>query len=103
VANKSNTGTCVTMEYTTKIPLGGINAPNAPAVATVPPAKRSETPAFSTSGIEIRPTVAAVTMLEPQTAENPAHAETGAIGSPPGKWPSQVRATLNARSESPAR
>ena len=53
------------------------------------------------SGTLMRPSAAAVAVLEPDAAENPAQAKLAATASPPGNAPSHNRAARNSAAEIP--
>lgn len=48
------------------------------------------------------PTVAAVATLEPDVAAKPAQVSTLAMASPPGMWPTHLRAMSNSLRPTPA-
>ncbi len=86
----------------TKIALGGINDANVPPAATTPAANLLSYPFSSICGIATRLNTAAVAVLAPDTAANPAVAKTLATASPPGTQPNHARAALNRSWVSPA-
>src|SRR5690625_4271459 len=102
-ANRPKMDAWVAIEHTTKIPLGRINAPRARAADTAPARTVDEVPGVRSCGTEVRPMVAAVTMLDPHTAPNPAQAAAAAVGNPPGRPPHPVRATRQPRRRKLAR
>ncbi len=74
--------------------LGGIRDPSVPPTATEDVASRGPYPAFSISGVQIRPIAAAQATLEPVIAENPPQPRMDAMASPPGSLANQTRAAL---------
>ena len=64
---------------------GGIRIPRVPPAAIEPYISSFWYPRFSISGMAIRPIVAAVATLEPQTAPKMAQAKTLATARPPGR------------------
>jgi len=70
-----------------KIVLGGIRIPRLPPAATTPVASAGSYRYFFISGSATEAIVAAVALVDPQIAENPAQAPIVATASPPGRCP----------------
>ena len=77
----------VSIPYTINTVLGGIRIPRLPPAATVPVARPISYPYFFISGSVTVAMVAAVALVEPEMAENPAHVPMVAIARPPLLWP----------------
>ena len=73
-----------------KMTLGGIKIPRLPAAATVPVANPMSYPYRFISGMVTVAMVAAVALVEPEMAENPAQAPTVAMANPPGRLPNMT-------------
>ncbi|OQC74179.1 MAG: hypothetical protein BWX45_00059 [Deltaproteobacteria bacterium ADurb.Bin002] len=80
-----------------KMVLGGIRIPRLPPAATTPVASAGSYWYFFISGSATEAMVAAVALVEPQTAEKPAQAPMVAMASPPGRWPKNLWAALKRR------
>ena len=74
----------------TKIADGGINDARVPPAATTPAANFLSYPSLSISGIATLEKTAAVAVEAPETAANPAVANTVATARPPGTKPIQA-------------
>src|SRR5699024_3230627 len=92
-ASISATETCARIAYRTKNVHGGIIEPSVPATAPTAVAMDAGFPAARLSETESRAMVAAAPTDEPETAEKPAEAATGAIPSPPGNRP-RIRSAI---------
>ncbi len=71
--------------------------PRLPPAATTPVARAGSYPRFFISGSATEDMVAAVALVEPQMAENAAHAPMVAIASPPRRCPRNLCAALKRR------
>ena len=85
--NRSPMEVSVMTPYKIMAMLGGIKIPRVPPAAVTPKARRRSYPCRTISGTAIAPIVAAVTGLDPQTAENPVQAKIVPTASDPGmRW-----------------
>ncbi len=75
---------------------GGISAPMVPPAAMDPAAMEGRYPAFTISGIAIRPIAAAQARDEPDTAAKPEQAKMDEIANPPGSLRSASLAASNS-------
>src|SRR3546814_20928286 len=92
---------CVNHPYITISTLGGMREPRVPDAATAAVANFGSYPARSISGTAMRPMAAAVAMLDPDAAANPALAKLDATERPPGKKANHLLPTLNSDTNSP--
>ena len=86
----------------TKIADGGISDASVPPAATTPAASFLSYPCLSISGIATRENTAAVAVDAPDTAANPAVANTVATARPPGTQPTHLRAASKSCCVMPA-